>query len=339
MRLSTQVALLSSLVAVLATAIMAVCAVFFFDASLYALLLVVPIGGLSFFLSLIISVFATQPFRDLLTQIKKYRSGDSTVDFTLSSSVKEVSELSKNYQDISKLAEARSNELVLVKKHQDEFVSNVAHEFRTPLTAISGNAELMLDPDMPPATRNRFCEIILTECERLKNLTNNLLALQHIKRDNQAQVLSRVNMKDIAESVVEFLAPIAQEKEVNLHVEGEAPDILGNTDRLKQALINLIDNAIRHVEKGGEVKVVLSGVREQTIVAVMDNGCGFGDVDPSLLFRRFYRTDASRARNTGGSGLGLAIVKEIVEAHDGSITAYNAPSGGAVFLMAFPSMT
>ena len=111
MRLSTQVALLSSLVAVLATAIMAVCAVFFFDASLYAFLLVVPIGGLSFFLSLIISVFATQPFRDLLTQIKKYRSGDSTVDFTLSSSVKEVSELSKNYQDISKLAEARSNEL------------------------------------------------------------------------------------------------------------------------------------------------------------------------------------------------------------------------------------
>ena len=114
---------------------------------------------------------------------------------------------------------------------------------------------------------------------------------------------------------------------------------MGNTDRLKQALINLIDNAIRHVEKGGEVKVVLSGVREKTIVAVMDNGCGFGDVDPSLLFRRFYRTDASRARNTGGSGLGLAIVKEIVEAHDGSITAYNAPSGGAVFLMAFPSMT
>lgn len=338
MRLSTQVALLSSLVAVLATAIMAVCAIAFFDASYLVALLVIPIGGLAFFLSLIISVFATQPLRDLLTQIKRYHSGDSTVDFAMESSIKEVSELSANYKTISELADSRLKELTLVKQHQDEFVSNVAHEFRTPLTAISGNAELMLDPDMPPATRNRFCEIILTECKRLKNLTNNLLALQHIKRENQAQVLSRVNMKDIAENIVEFLAPIAQEKDVTLRVEGEAPDILGNTDRLKQALINLIDNAIRHVDVGGKVSVVLSGVREKSIVAVVDNGCGFGDVDPSLLFRRFYRTDASRARNTGGSGLGLAIVKEIVEAHDGSITAYNAPSGGAVFLMAFPSV-
>ena len=338
MRLSTQVALLCSLIAVLSTAILGVCAFAFFGADAYVFLLIVPIGGIAFFLSLIISVFITQPFKDLLSQIQKYRSGDNTVDFTLESGVKEASELSKTYKDISSLADARLKELALVKENQDEFVSNIAHEFRTPLTAISGNAELMLDPDMPASTRNHFCEIILTETERLKNLTNNLLALQHIKRDNEAQVLSRVNIKDIAEAVVEFLTPIAQEKKVHLFVEGEAPDILGNTDRLKQALINLIDNAIRHVDEGGEVKVSLSGVREKSIVAVSDNGCGFGDVDPSLLFRRFYRTDASRARNTGGSGLGLAIVKEIAEAHDGSVTAFNAPSGGAVFLMAFPSI-
>lgn len=338
MRLSTQVALLSSLVAVFATAAMAICAIIFFDASYFVALLIIPIGGLAFFLSLIISVFATQPLRDLLTRIKAYRQGDNTVTFTMESEISEISELAESYRALSELSENRLKELALVKQHQDEFVSNVAHEFRTPLTAISGNAELMLDPDMPPSTRKRFCEIILTECERLKSLTNNLLALQHIKRDDKSQILSRVNIKDIAESVVEFLAPIAQEKEVNLHVEGEAPDILGNTDRLKQAFINLIDNAIRHVEVCGEVTVVLSGMREKSIVAIIDNGCGFGDIDPSLLFRRFYRTDTSRARNTGGSGLGLAIVKEIVESHDGSITAYNAPSGGAVFLMAFPSV-
>lgn len=338
MRLSTQAALLSSLVAVFTAALVALCAIVFFNASPFVSLIILPVGGIAFFLSLLIAIFITQPFKDLLVLIKKYRAGDNTVDFTIESPIEEVSELSKDYKAVSDIAEGRLNELSLLKEHQDEFVSNVAHEFRTPLTAISGNAELMLDPDMPPATRNRFCEIILTECERLKNLTNNLLTLQHIKREEQTPILSRINVKDIAENVIEFLAPIAQEKQVSLYVEGEAPDILGNTDRLKQALINLIDNAIRHVDEGGEVKVALSGVKDRTIVAVIDNGCGFGDVDPSLLFKRFYRTDASRARNTGGSGLGLAIVKEIVDAHDGSITAYNAPSGGAVFLMAFPSV-
>ena len=83
---------------------------------------------------------------------------------------------------------------------------------------------------------------------------------------------------------------------------------------------------------------MLSGIKDQTIIAVKDNGCGIGIEDTSLLFKRFFRTDASRARNTGGSGLGLSIVKEIAESFDGTITAYDAPEGGAVFVMSFPSV-
>ena len=113
---------------------------------------------------------------------------------------------------------------------------------------------------------------------------------------------------------------------------------MANEDRLKQALINLVDNAIRHVEEGGHVRILLSGVNDNSVVAVKDDGCGIGNIDPVLLFKRFYRGDLSRARNSGGAGLGLAIVKEIVEDFDGTVTAFNAPEGGAVFTMSFPSM-
>ena len=338
MRLSTQVALLSTLLAVFAVAVSCIIAITFFEVSPLIWLVAIPIGFLCFFLSLIIAHFVTSPLRDLVTLAKKYKAGDKTVIFTQPSSVTEIQELGGELEEFTELAEARGNELTTLKQRQDEFVSDVAHEFRTPLTAISGNAELMLDEDMPQSTREHFCEIILSETERLKKLTNDLLSLQHIRHENQTYQLARINCKEVAESVVEFLSPIAQERNISLTVEGESPDILSNENRLKQALINLIDNAIRHVNEGGHVRVILSGVEGQSVIAVKDDGCGLGDADPELLFKRFYRADSSRARNTGGSGLGLAIVKEIVEANDGSVTAYNAPDGGAVFLMAFPAI-
>lgn len=102
-------------------------------------------------------------------------------------------------------------------------MSDVAHEFRTPLTAISGNAELMLDPDMPQSTREHFCEIILSESERLKKLTNSLLALQHAKEGVPAAALKRLDIAPVAQEVVEMLEPIAQDKNVTLSVEGAAP--------------------------------------------------------------------------------------------------------------------
>ena len=161
--------------------------------------------------------------------------------------------------------------------------------------------------------------------------------MQHAKEGVPAAALKRLDIAPVAQEVIEMLEPIAQDKNVTLSVEGAAPDILGNTDRLKQAIINLVDNAIRHVEEGGHVRVLLSGVNDQAIIAVKDDGCGIED-DPSLLFKRFYRSDASRARNSGGAGLGLAIVKEIAESFDGTVTAFNAPEGGAVFVMAFPAL-
>lgn len=338
MRLSTQISLLVTLITMLACSVLGTLFIRLFHAPPAALLLIFPIGAGAFFLSLLIAHFCTQPFRDLSTKVAAYRSGDKTVDFTEPSDVLEATRLSRDLNEYITLSEARLDELTSLKERQDTFVSDVAHELRTPLTAISGNAEIMLDPDMPEATRKHFCEIILSEADRLKNLVNSLLELQHISREADTANVTRINPKAIALEVIDLLQPLTQDKHVHLSVEGEAPDVLANADRLKEALINLVDNAIRHVDDDGTIRIMLSGVKDQSLIAVKDNGCGIGIDDTSLLFKRFFRTDSSRARNTGGFGLGLSIVKEIVESFDGTITAYDAPEGGAVFIMAFPAI-
>ena len=324
MRLFTNISFLTALLAIFGSSVTAAIAVLAFGCSRFILVFIIPVSCLCYFLSLLIAHFIAQPLTELAQKTRAYREGDKSIVFEPTGALYEVDQLSEDFRELNHAYEAKLDELSKVQDRQDSFVSDVAHEFRTPLTAISGNAELMLDPDMPQSTREHFCEIILSESERLKKLTNSLLALQHAK-------------EGVPQEVVEMLEPIAQDKNVTLSVEGAAPDILGNTDRLKQAIINLVDNAIRHVEEGGHVRVLLSGVNNQAIVAVKDDGCGIED-DPSLLFKRFYRSDASRARNSGGAGLGLAIVKEIVESFDGTVTAFNAPEGGAVFVMAFPAL-
>lgn len=338
MRIFTHISLLATLLAILASSVVVALAIVHYDADIALALFIFPLSCFIYFLSFIIARFVSEPLKELVLKARAYHDGDQSVSFEPTGKIYEIDELSAIIQDSRVLNEVRMNELTALKKRQDAFIGDVAHELRTPLTAISGNAELMLDPDMPPETRQHFCEIILAESERLKKLTNTLLALQHVQEGAPATAIERINMKDLAQEVIDILEPIAQEKSVALAIEGEAPDVLGVPDRIKQAMINLVDNAIRHVAESGNVSIVLSGVNQQTIVAVRDDGCGLGDIDPTLLFKRFYRTDTSRARNSGGAGLGLAIVKEIVEAHDGSVTAFNTPGGGATFVMMFPAI-
>ena len=165
-----------------------------------------------------------------------------------------------------------------------------------------------------------------------------LLTLQRIESSPIPETMQRVNLHDLANSVVDALSPILHDRQANTSVSGEAPDVLGNPDSLRQAVTNLVENASRFIKPGGHINVELFGMNGNSIIAVKDDGCGFGDVDPKLLFDRFYRTDASRTRGTGGTGLGLAIVKSIAEAHDGTVEAVNLPEGGACFMIAIPSI-
>ena len=301
----------------------------------FALLL--PATLVTFVLSLFIGHYIADPLHLLLKKVTAYRSG-AEVQFTPDGRLKEADDLSETMDQLVKKVSSQRADLVRESRRQNEFVSDVAHELRTPLTAIRGNAEMLEDPDLPPSLHEKFTHIIISESERLSRLVNDLLTLQRIENDATPAALARVDLRSIAYSVVDTLKPILDEREANVAIVGEAPDVLGNADRLKEALTNLVENASRFIEPGGHITIELCGLRGNSVIQVKDDGCGFGDIDPNLLFGRFYRADTSRARNTGGTGLGLAIVKSIVEAHDGTVEAVNLPEGGACFILAIPSI-
>ncbi|MBQ9067941.1 MAG: HAMP domain-containing histidine kinase [Eggerthellaceae bacterium] len=270
--------------------------------------------------------------------IASYRSGNDSVPFVPDGRLHEADVLVEDFKNLLDTSNAQCADLVRSEKQQMQFVGDVAHELRTPLTAIRGNAELLKDPDMPQEMREKFCDTIVSESERLTRLTNDLLSLQHIENDDALPEMQRLNLKDVVDAALDALAPVLDDAGAQVEVVGEAPDVLGNADRLRQVVSNLVDNATHFIEPGGHIRVELYGISGNSIIAVKDDGPGFGDVDPAMLFERFFRTDFSRARNTGGSGLGLAIVKSIVEAHDGTVEAYNLPEGGACFIVAIPSV-
>lgn len=290
-----------------------------------------------FALSLLVGHFLSEPLRTLAHKTTAFRAGID-VSFEPEGQLFEADELAESFNALAHTAKAQQRDLMLKERRQAAFVSDVAHELRTPLTAIRGNAEMLLDPDLPPELHEKFCSIIITESERLSCLTNDLLTLQRIEDDTLPLELSRVNLRDLANDVLDTLDPILRERGAKTAIVGEAPDVLGNGERLKQVVVNLVENASRFIEQGGHITIELFGLRGNSILAVKDDGCGFGDINPKLLFDRFYRADASRSRGTGGTGLGLAIVKSVVNAHDGTVEAFNLPDGGACFIVAIPSI-
>lgn len=338
MRLQTYFALLATLLAILAGALIIFVCTLVYALPWYTFLMLVPCALITFILSLIIGYFIAEPLRLLLSKLTAYRVG-VPVTFEPDSRLYEADELCESTSILVRKLESQQSDLVRESRRQSEFVSDVAHELRTPLTAIRGNAEMLQDPDLPPSMRERFTAIIVSESERLSRLVSDLLALQRIENDaTQPAELARINLRSLAQDVVDALHSLLEEREANVRIVGEAPDVLGNADRLKEALTNLVENASRFIDPGGHISIELSGLHGNAIIQVKDDGTGFGDIDPNLLFGRFYRADASRARNTGGTGLGLSIVKSIVESHDGTVEALNRVGGGAVFIIAIPAI-
>ncbi|NTW28770.1 MAG: HAMP domain-containing protein [Coriobacteriia bacterium] len=230
------------------------------------------------------------------------------------------------------------NELKAEERRKTQFVSDVSHELRTPLTAIRGAAETLLDGDVEPEDQQRFLTTIALEAERLGRLANDLLTLQRIEGATGELPLRQVDLRLAADRAAAMLEPLLEDREVTLTVNGRAPLVLGDVDRLQQVVLNLVDNASRIVGEGGHVQVELSAEGDLAVLSVIDDGPGIDESDLPRLFDRFYRADSSRTRQSGGSGLGLAIVRAIVSAHGGHIEAENTPNGGAKLTVKLPAL-
>ena len=229
-------------------------------------------------------------------------------------------------------------ELKREERRKTQFVSDVSHELRTPLTAIRGAAETLLDGDVEPEDQQRFLTTIALEAERLGRLANDLLTLQRIEGATGELPITPVDLRLASDRAAAMLEPLLEDRVVTLTVNGRAPLVLGDADRLQQVVANLVDNASRMVGEGGHVQVELTAEGDRAVLSVIDDGPGIPEEDLLRLFDRFYRADTSRTRTSGGAGLGLAIVRAIVTAHGGRIEAANLPSGGAKMTVVLPTL-
>jgi two-component system OmpR family sensor kinase len=224
---------------------------------------------------------------------------------------------------------------------QRRFVADASHELRTPLTSLEGLSEMLLMGADQGDTHvvQRAARSMHAELRRLGRLVADLLTLSRL--DNTTPVrFTQLDAGRLAAEVAEQMRPLAEAKEVRLVTicPGPAP-VNGEPDRLKQVMLNLVDNAIRHTPPGGEISVsaLADPARGEVRIEVRDTGPGIDPKDLPHIFDRFYRGDASRARTTGNTGLGLAIARAIVEAHSGTISAESAPGQGATFRVVLPA--
>ncbi len=203
-----------------------------------------------------------------------------------------------------------------------EFVANASHELKTPLTAIRGFAETLLDPAIPSVDRSSFAGRIVKHANRISAIVEDLLTLARLEEPGQAITCEPVVLRPLVERIVETLTPRAQPEGVNIDVEIEPSDLAarGDPEGIRQIIENLIDNALRH-SNAREVGLKATPSGDGTLVlSVWDRGAGIPSAHIDRIFERFYRVDPSRSRRTGGTGLGLSIVKHWTEQMGGQVS-------------------
>ena len=229
-------------------------------------------------------------------------------------------------------------ERVRLENMRSDFVANVTHELKTPLTSISGFVEtLRINDNIDISTRNRFLGIIETESDRLKRLIDDILLLSFIENKEQ-ESSEDVDIYSVFKEVYELTYTSAKVKDIDIeyNFEHENMIIKSNRDYIKQIFLNLVDNAIKYTPNGGIVTTKVRYDDNYILIKVIDNGIGISKEDKTRIFERFYRVDKARSRDVGGTGLGLAIVKHIVKSLHGTIDVESELNIGTKFIVKIP---
>lgn len=230
-------------------------------------------------------------------------------------------------------------ELRRMEQIRTDFAANVSHELKTPLTSIKGFVETLMEGAINnPPMAQKFLKIIMLEADRLTRLINDILSITKME-SGQAEVSNeRLQLDKMAMDVTDMLSIHAGEKDVviKMNQPEEPMYVWGNSDRVEQLLINLIENAVKYNRQGGEVRVSVYGAKDNVQLLVSDNGIGIAEEHLPRLFERFYRVDKGRSRSMGGTGLGLAIVKHITSSMGGLIEVHSKLGEGTDFLVTLP---
>ena len=230
------------------------------------------------------------------------------------------------------------NRISLLEESRQEFVSNVSHELKTPITSMKVLSEsLLTQSDVPAEMYREFMEDIVQEIDREAEIISDLLTLVKTDKGPDSLNLENIDMNEFMELILKRLKPLAEKRSIELSYES-FKEIHADIDKVKftLAISNLIENGIKYNVDGGWVKVTLNSDNKNFYIKVADSGVGMPEDCINNIFERFYRVDKARSRDTGGTGLGLAITKNIILLHMGTINVYSEPGKGTTFTVKVP---
>jgi len=271
-----------------------------------------------------------KPMRELIRTSKSYAAGN----FNARANINTKNE----FGELAKYMEEMAEELSRSNEYRKSFISNISHDFRSPLTSIKGYIEAMLDGTIPPEKHEKYLNIVLTETQRLTKLTQGLLELNNFDSFDLQLDKSNFDLKSIITPTVNTFEGRCQDKGVYLKSIFLTDNTIVYADRtrIQQVIYNLVDNAIKFTPEGRQITVRVTEKGNKIYTSVKDEGVGIPEESIKKVFDRFYKTDPSRGKDKTGTGLGLAITKEIIKAHGENITLTSKVGEGSEFIFSLP---
>ena len=282
---------------------------------LFSLFLVILISfGLSFALSRRLS----RPIKSIVSAAKKFAQGDfsSRVDIGKHTGrIIEIDELTHTFNDMAENLEQSDN-------IRNNFISDVSHELRTPMTTIGGFVDGILDDTIPPERQRDYLLIVKEEIARLSSLLTSFLNITRLQADNRAFEPTAFDINETIRRTLVGFETVIEEKDIRVNVllEKESCNVKADMNSIRQVMTNLLENAIKFTENGGEIRISVTTRQQEAVISVYNTGCGIAEDEQKLIFERFYKADKSRSLNRTGTGIGLYIVKDILSRHGKDIT-------------------
>lgn len=322
----------------LSTVLLSLIAAFFLHFGLFIHLKenpLVPIIMLLFISTCIGTVFSMISAKVIINPIKRFSHGLNQVakgDFNVSleenQKIYEIDVMAKNFNKMV-------IELSSIETLRNDFIANVSHEFKTPLSTIEGYVTLLQSEDLSPQQKQNYIDIIMSSTRQLSTLTSNILKISKLEHQEQLLDKNWFSLDEQIRQALLFLESKWTKKEINLDLELATISFYGNEELMIQVFINLIDNAIKFTSKGGQIQIVAYQTSNEVTVSITDNGIGISKEGILHLFEKFYQSD--KARLSEGNGLGLTLVKHIVDLSGGTIDVHSELGVGTTFTLTFPT--
>lgn len=239
----------------------------------------------------------------------------------------EIGTLAKNFN-------LMINELKNMEYLRKDFISNVSHEFKTPIASIQGFVEMLKNKDLPEEKRDAYIDIIIEETERLSKLSSNMLRISRLDNQSIPNKITEFSLDEQIRKIIVLLEDKWAPKNIELNINLDKVKFKGDEDLIQQIWINLIENAIKFTEYGGEISIQLKSFNDEVVVKITDTGIGIPEDNKKRIFEKFYQGEAAHSKV--GNGLGLAIVKRIVEISKGQIDIESHVGVGTTFVIKLP---